>query len=164
MSDSEHSVDGTARSGPNYDVEIDADRLLADLADDAASYGEEYERHRETWQDSFDAPTPFYDAKYWMLEAVGGRRAYSNTMAKLQPSGRFRNADGTVDVRALFRWLKKRSTQTNEARNGDYTKTRQSSEAHSAYSSIISTLRDDYGVGWPRLDDVSGTPLESDLP
>lgn len=149
---------------PNYEVTIDATEVLQDLADDAAHYGEKYEYARETWENSLTDPTPFHEARYWMLEAIGGRRAYSDTLAKLQPGGRFRNDDGTVDVRGLLRWLRNRSQETNEARNGDYTKTRQSSEAHSAYTSIISTLRSDYGIGWPRLDELGGTPLECDLP
>ena len=161
---SKRARDGNEQSAPNYDVEIDADALLADLAEHAAEYGQQYEDHRRTWEDSFDYATPFYDAKYWMLEAVGGRRAYADTLARLQADGRFRARDGTVRVRALLRWLGERSEQTNEARNGDYTDTRQASEAHSAYASIISTLRDEYGVGWPRLDDLGGSPLECDLP
>lgn len=161
---SDRPGDNTDQSAPNYDVTIDADELLADLAADAAVYGRQYEDHRRTWQDSFDYATPFYDAKYWMLEVVGGRRAYAETLTRLQADGRFRAPDGTVRVRALLRWLGRRSEQTNEARNGDYTDTRQASEAHSAFTAVASTVREEYGVGWPRLDDLGGSPLECDLP
>ena len=160
-------MSGSTKSGsvgPDYDVGIGADELLADFAEDAAQYGEKFEYAREKWQESLNYAEPFHDARFWMLEAIGGRRAYSKTIAKLQPGGRFRNDDDTVNVRGLLRWLSNRSEETNEARHGDYAKTRGSSEAHSAYSSIISTVRSDYGVGWPRLDDLGGTALECDLP
>jgi len=149
--------------GPDYDAEIDADELLVDLAAAAADYGKDFEEKRQWWRESWHHVNRFDEAKYWMLEAAGGRRAYSNTIAELQPGGRFRAGDGSVRVRELLRWLSSRSEETNEARQGDYTNTRQSSEAHSAYCSIISTLRDDYGIGWPRFDDLGGE-LECDLP
>lgn len=37
-------------------------------------------------------------------------------------------------------------------------------EAETAFTAILSMLRDNYGVGWPRLDGVGGNPLEVDLP
>jgi len=154
------------RSGeapPNYDVDINADELLADLAETAAGYGEEVVENRQSWRRSWDWATEFREAKYWMLEAIGGRRAYADIMAAIQPGGRFRNDGGTVDVRGLMQALDHKSTTTNEDRNGPYSETRQASEAHSAYSRIISTLRDDYGVGWPRFDDLGGR-LECDMP
>lgn len=150
-------------SPPNYDVDIDGDELLADLAEVSAGYGEEVVENRQSWRRSWDWATEFTDAKYWMLEAIGGRRAYADIIAEIQPGGRFRNDDGTVDVRALMTALDHKSTTTNEDRNGPYTETRQASEAHTAYSRIISTLRDDYGVGWPRFDDLGGV-LECDMP
>lgn len=150
--------------GPNYDVEIQADELLADLADDAADYGEDYEEKRSWWHDSFRATEEFHEARYWMLEAVGGRRAYRDALTRIQPGGRFRNGDGKIDVRGYMRWLSNKADHAHEDSRGPYTETRQASEAESAYVSILSTLRDDYGVGWPRLDDIGGNPIEVDLP
>lgn len=149
--------------GPNYDLRIKADELLADLAEGAASYGEDYEEKRSWWRES---PTydPFTEARYWMLEARGGQRAYSMTIPTIQPGGRFRNGDGTVDVRGLMRWLSNRADSAHDDSHGPYTETRQADEAETAFASILSLLRDDYGVGWPRLDDVGGTPRECDLP
>lgn len=148
---------------PDYDTIINADALLRDLAEDAKHYGKKYEYGRKRWRQSLSSPTPFQEARYWMLEATGGRRAYSNTLTKLQSGGRFRKENGTVDVSGLLHWLNNRSKETNKARNGDYTETRQPSGAHSAYRSITSTIRSDYEVGWPRLDG-EGNPLKSDLP
>jgi hypothetical protein len=150
-------------TGPNYDVKINADELLADLAEDAAGYGKEVIENRKSWRESWGWATEFKEAKYWMLEAIGGRRAYADIMVELQPNGRFRNNDGTVDVRGLLKSLSRASNTTNEDRNGRYENTRQASEAHSAYSRIISTLRNDYGIGWPRSDDLGGR-LECDMP
>jgi len=142
---------------------IDANELLVDLAEESAVYGKDVVENRRTWRRSWDWATEFREARYWMLEAIGGRRAYSTIMGEIQPGGRFRNADGTVDVRGLMQTLHQYSSTTNEERNGPYSETRQASEAHSAYSSIISTLRDDYEVGWPRVDDLGGR-LECDMP
>lgn len=158
----------TTRDKPNYDVEIAADELLSDLAALAAEYGEQYEEYRRWWQGSLDHHTEFTDARYWMLEQAGGQEALSKTIATLQPESNprvnFRNDDGSVDVRGLMRWLSERGDRAHERSYGDYTKTRQADEAETAYASVLSQLRDDYGVGWPRLSDVSGTPLEEDLP
>lgn len=136
-------------TGLNYDVEINADELLVDLAKVAAGYGEEVVENRKSWRRSWNWNTEFHEAKYWMLEAIGGRRAFADIMINIQPNGRFRNNDGTVDVHRMMQALDHKSTTTNEDRNGPYTETRQASGAHSAYCRIISTLRDDYGIGWP---------------
>ena len=154
---------------PNYDVEIEASDLLVDLADGAAKYGQKHEEYREMWMESLDTFEEFYDARYWMLEAVGGRRAYSNAIAVLQPgetwrAGRYLNDDGTVDVRGYMKWLSQQSSEAHEASHGPFTETRQADEAASAFARILSTLRDDYGIGWPRLDDLGGNPLPVDMP
>ena len=150
-------------NGPNYDVEIAADELLTDLAESAAGYGEEVVENRQSWRESWDWASEFRETRYWMLEALGGRRAYATVMAKIQPGGRFRNDDGTVDVRGLMRFVSDRSSEAHERSYGDFTETRQADEAESAYASILSTIRDKYGVGWPRFDDVGGV-MERDLP
>lgn len=150
-------------TGPDYGVDVQADELLADYAERAAHYGEKYTYARERWEESPDYD-PFWDAKYWMLEAAGGRRAFAATMVKLQPGGRFRNEDGTVDVRGIMRWLSARADECQQDSRGDFTETRQADEARSAFTKMLSILRNDYGVGWPRLDDLSGTPIGEDLP
>lgn len=155
---------------PNYDVVIDADELLADLADRAAEYAEDYAEKDRWWRESLDYATEHTEARYWALEALGGRTAYARVIATLQPENNlpalhcFLEKDGTVAVRDLMSWLSNRQQAAHDDAHGPYTETRQASEAASAYAKILSLIRDDYGVGWPRLDDVSGTPLESDLP
>lgn len=164
MSETDGSTVAVEQAAPDYGIEIDADELLAELADDAAAYGEKYEEKRRWWTESLDTPTEFRDARYWMLEARGGQRAYSEAIAELQPGGRYRNADGTVDVRGYLRWLSQLASDAHERSHGSYTKTRQPDEAETAYVSVISTIRNEFGVGWPRLDDVGGNPIPEDQP
>jgi|GEM_PF-4782486 len=155
---------------PDYDVRIDADELLADLVEQAQDYAEDHSEKREWWHDSFDTTAEWTEARYWMQEALGGRKATSEAIAALQPEAHTihapncRNDDGTVDVRAFLRWLSEEADAEHERSYGDYTETRQADEAETAYCRIMSTVRNDYGVGWPRLDDVGGTPLEADMP
>lgn len=155
--------------GPDYDVEIDADELLETLAEDAAHYGEDYEEKRRWWFDSFEAVADFPEARIWMLEARAAQEAYSEVLAALQPESRsykcFREEDGSVDVRGLMSWVSEKGDQAHERRNqrSKHALSAQASKAESAYSSILSTLRDDFGVGWPRLD-VGGNPIPEDQP
>jgi len=150
--------------GPNYEVEIDADELLARLADDAASYGADYEEKRQWWRESLTYSDEWTEARYWMFEARGGQRALSETLAKLQPGGEFRNDDGTVAVRGLLRWLSRRADSAHDRSHGPYTETRHADEAETAFASAISTVRNEWPVGWPRLDDIGGNPIQEDLP
>lgn len=158
------------QQGPDYDVEIDADELLADLVELSQKYAREYAEHDRMWRESLDTFEPFHDAKYWALEDLGGRDAIAQAILGLQPAGdayfagRYRREDGTVDVREFMRWLSQRAEYAHEDSYGPYTETRQASESETAYVKVISLLRDDYGVGWPRLDDVGGNPLEADMP
>ena len=157
-------------SAPDYDVRIDADELLADLVEQAQDYAEDHSEKRGWWHDSFDTTRAWTEARYWMQEALGGRKATAEAIAALQPetntihAPNCRNDDGTVDVHAFLRWLGDESDAAHERSYGDYTETRQADEAETAYCRIMSTVRDDYGVRWPRLDDVGGNPLEADLP
>lgn len=163
MVDSATPRDGVYQSAPDYDVEIEADDLLRDLAERAARYGKQYEEHRDSWRRSWDWQIHFHEARCWMLEDAGGRRAYSEVIGAIQPGGRFRNDDGTVDVRGLMAWISTRSDEAHKDARGDYTGTRQADEAESAFAKILPVLRDDYGVGWPRFNDLGGV-LERDLP
>lgn len=158
----------TETSGPDYDVTVEANELLEDLAKRAAEYGENYEENRQWWRES-PAYDEWHEARYWMQEARGGQRAYSEAIAAIQPgetwrAGRFRNDDGTVDVRAFMAWLSDAASEAHERSHGDYTETRQADERETALVAVLSLLRDDYGVGWPRLDDIGGNPVEADLP
>lgn len=150
--------------GPDYGVTVEADELLADLAERAAEYGLDYEEKNRWWRESLESGVgEFVEARYWKLEARGGQRAYSEAIAAIQPGGRFR--DGAhVDVRGFMSWLIRMADDYHGRSHGGYTSTRQPDEAETACSRMLSLLRDDYGVGWPRLDDVGGTPLEEDLP
>lgn len=154
---------------PTYDVDVEADELIADIAELAAEYGADFEEKRQWWQES-PAYDPFTEAEMWMLEARGGQRACGKAVALLQPESavagcsEFRDADGTVDVRGYMRWLLDSHDAAHERSYGGHRETRQADEAESAYSRILSLLRDEYGVGWPRLNSVSGTPVEKDLP
>lgn len=150
--------------GPDYDVEIDADELLSRLAEDAATYGEDYEEKRQWWHDSLNYSDEWGEARYWMLEARGGQRALSEALATLQPGGQFRNDDGTVDVRGFLRWLSARGDEAHDRSHGKFTETRQADEAETAFASVISTIRNEWPVGWPRLDDVGGNPIQEDMP
>lgn len=159
-----------AKAPPDYGVEIDANELLADLVEEAASYAEEYEEKRRWWMESLDHCDEWHEARYWMREARGGQRAYSEAIAALQPESHalvvdcHRNEDGTVDVREYMAWLSKCATEAHERSGSVPGQNPQADEAESAYTRILSTIRDDYGVGWPRLDDLGGNPLECDLP
>lgn len=160
----------TTQDAPNYDVEIDADELLADLAVQAAAYAEQVEKYGRWWRESLEYGSEHTEARVWLLESKAGLRAYSEVLATLQPESarrkRFRNEDGTVDVRGLMKWVSQLADEAHERRH-EHTKHErsvQASEAESAYTRILSTLRDEYGIGWPRLDDLGGNPLEEDLP
>jgi hypothetical protein len=151
-------------NGPNYDVDIDADDLLAYLAEMSRHYAEDYVEKRQWWSDYVGKADGFEEARYWMLEALGGRKAVTDAMAQIQPGGQCRNDDGTVAVRAFIRYLTDEGDHAHERSYGPYNETRQADEAETAYAKIISMVRDEYGVGWPRLDDLCGNPLECDLP
>lgn len=85
---------------PDYDIDIDAADLLADLATDAAAHGRDYEEKRGWWDDSLGTHSEFYNARIWMLEARGAQRAYAKAIASLQPEQHslgvdtYRTADG----------------------------------------------------------------------
>jgi len=149
---------------PDYSKTIDADKLLRHFADHAADYAHSHDENRQRWVDSHDMLTPFHEAKLWMLEDLGGRRAFQQSMITLQADGRFRNDNGTVDLRAFMNWLSERADEAHERSFGSYEDTRQADEAETAYTRMLSILRDDYGVGWPRMDDIGGNALEEDLP
>jgi len=155
---------------PDYDVEIDADELLAELVEQAQQYAEDYEEKRQWWYESLDGLDEWLEARHWMEEARGGLEATGEAIAALQPESHSihvqncRDEDGTVDVREFLSWLSDESSAAHNRSYGPYTETRHADEAESAYVSVISTVRDDYGVGRPRLDDLGGTPLECDMP
>ncbi|MGQ3723495.1 hypothetical protein [Natrialba aegyptia] len=163
------STKSTPTDGPDYDVQIDADELLADLAMIAAEYAADYAEKDRWWRDSLETFEEHTEARYWSLEAMGGRIAVAEAMRKLHAetkygsTGRFHNADGTVAVREFMAWLSQRADDAHERSHGPYTETRQADEAETAYAKIISLLRDEYDVGWPRFDDLGGV-LECDLP
>jgi len=167
MSESEDHTAGGSH-GPDYDVEVDADELLADLAEMSAQYARDYVEHHGWWRDS-PVYDPFTEAKYWAQEDLGGRGAIENAILTLQPdgsshlAGKFLNADGTVDVRGFMSWVSDRGDYAHEDSHGPYTETRHADERESAYAAITSLLRDEYGVGWPRIDDLGGV-VEEDLP
>jgi hypothetical protein len=162
------SANTLTEDGPNYDVQIDADELLADLAERAAEYGHEYEEKRELWQESLDTSDLWQQANYWMQEARGGQRAYSEAIAALQPEHHsvlvttYRTDDGTVDVRGYMRWLSNLAEDAYE-RAGSSVSNPAANESETAYCKILSLLREEYGVGHPRFDDLGGV-LEGDLP
>jgi hypothetical protein len=154
---------------PDYDVDIDADELLENLVTEAVEYAEDYEEKRRWWTESLETAQECHEARRWMQQARGGQRAYSETIAALHPENHcplvdsYRNDDGSVDVRGLLRWLSNCAESAHE-RRGTLNRNPQAGEAEHAYTRIISTLREEYGIGWPRLDDVGGNPLECDLP
>jgi len=164
MSTNAHQSDA-----PNYEVEIDADDLLESLADLAGEYARDHAEKDRWWRESLETVSEYTEARYWALEALGGRRAIAETMVELQGEtkygrrGRYRNADGTVDVRGLMAWVSRRGDAAHEDARGDYTETRQADEAETACATVLSLLRDEYDVGWPRLGE-HGNPLEGDLP
>lgn len=154
---------------PNYDLEIDADDLLESLAALAADYASDHAEKDCWWRESLDMATEHTEARYWALEALGGRHAVAATMVELQGqtkhgrAGRYRNADGTVDVRGFMASVSRLGDEAHERAQGPYAETRQADEAETAYSKVLSLLRDEYGVGWPRMGE-HGNPLECDLP
>lgn len=143
---------------PNYEVTVAADELLADLAEKAASSAREHAYHAQSWRED-----DWWQYREWMQNDRKKMRAYATTIAMLQPEshgatvplGEFVADDGTVNVREFMREV---------SRLGDQAHDRGSREAESAYARITSLLRNEYGVGWPRLDDLGGNPLEEDLP
>lgn len=147
---------------PNYGIDVQADELLAELAERADDYGRNYEEKRRWWTESLEYHQEHTEARYWMHEARGGQRALADVISQLHPGGRFRNADGTVDVRGLMRWVNDRADAAHDRSHGPYTETRHADEAETAYVSVLSLLRDDYGVGWPRLDE-HGNALAEDM-
>lgn len=165
-------MSATQTDGPNYDAEIDAAELRQDLAARAAKHSEKAAEHRRDdreWEEAggwWDRP-PGQLSQYarWALEEMAAARAYARALAKLQPVDRFRSRhryveDGQVRVREFMRFLQTNADETNGRRHGDY----QARKAHHAYSQVLSLLRDEYGVGWPRLDDLGGAPIPEDQP
>lgn len=145
---------------PDYDVTVETTDLLADLAENAAYHARQHAKHARNWRED-----DWWQYRRWMLEESAAMQAYRTAIAMLQPgrhdvlvpSGEFTD-DGTVRVREFMREI---------SRLGDDAHERGSTQARKAarmYARIESVLRDDYGVGWPRLDDIGGTPLEEDLP
>lgn len=163
----EHRDDSEA---PDYDVGIDADELLEDLAEIAADYGRDYEEKNGWWRDSFDAPEPFHEARFWAMEAYGGRAALGEAIAAIQPESHalaarnFREDDGTVDVRGYMHWLKANADAARRDR-GRQTggSKRAAAEREWGNCKVLRLIRDEYGVGWPRTDEY-GNPLEADRP
>lgn len=164
MSTNAHHTDA-----PNYEVEIDADDLLETLAERAAEYATDHAEKDRWWRESLAMATEHTEARYWALEALGGRNAVADTMVELQREtkhgrpGRYRNADGTVDVRGFMASVSRLADEAHDRSHGPYTETRQADEAETAYAAVLSLLRDEYGVGWPRMGE-HGNPLEGDLP
>lgn len=151
---------------PDYSVEIDAQSLREDIAEKAADRGERHADHMEMCRND-----PFWDEpRYWALEQYGAMRALSQCLALLQPENALvaRDSlvkdDGTVQVREFMRTVSHWSDEAHEDSHGPYTETRQADEAESAYARVTSLLRNEYDIGWPRLDDLGGNPLECDLP
>lgn len=153
---------------PNYDVEVQADDLITDLAERATEYATDYEKKRRWWLDS-PPHDEFVEARDWMQEARGGQRAVGEAIAALQPENHsvlprcYRNADGTVDVRGFMAWLSRQADRAHEASSGPHGQTRHADESETAFAKMLSLLRDEYDVGFPRFDDLGGV-LEEDLP
>ncbi len=162
----------TTQDAPNYDAEIDADELLADLAERAGEHYErmnERQRHHRELHPVLDIPEPGKLTREQLdaLEERGALRAYSDAIAMIQPESEhwrnYREGDD-VDVRGFMKELSRLSDREDDARHDQpYQKNRQAQGAHSAYAKILSLLRSDYGVGHPRFDDIGGV-LEEDLP
>lgn len=154
---SSHSSEDEA-CPPNYEVVIDVDELLADLAKKAASSAREHAYHARHWRDD-----DWWQYRQWMQEERKTMKAYATAIAMLQPEshgvtvprGEFVADDGTVNVRKFMREI---------SRLGDDAHDRDAREAESAYAKVNSLLRNEYDIGWPRLDDLGGIPLEEDLP
>lgn len=152
---------------PNYDVRIEAVKLISDLAAKAETHGErlaEYRRYDR--EESFVPGRPagqLSEYQRWALEEKKKARAYATAIAMLQPEshgttvprGEYVSEDGTVNVRKYMREI---------SRLGDDAHDRGARNAESAYAKVQSLIRNEYGVGWPRLDDLGGNPIEADLP
>jgi len=159
---------------PNYEVEIDAAELREDLAELSAKHAKRAEEYRRWDREHFEYALPdqlpppgdLTEFGYDALEQSGRVRAFGDAIAKLQPAGRTRylNDDGTVRVREFMRWLKRRGDAAHEDRYGPWKETRGASGAESAYAKALSVIRNEYGVGWPRLDEVSATAIPEDEP
>lgn len=145
------------------DATVQADELIEELAEMSAEYGEDYEEKRGWWVDSLDHRREFLDAKYWMMEALGARRATAWAIAELQPGGRFRDTDGTVDLQGYMTWLERASEEAHQRSKGPYQKTRQADEAESAYAAVLSLLRNDYGFCLSLAGEITRT-MEADMP
>jgi len=152
---------------PDYEVTVRASELREDLAEAAATHGKrmaEYRRYDRN--EGFVPGRPAGQLSWYARQAVEERkavRAYATALAMLQPEhygatvprGEFVADDGTVNVREFMREI---------SELGDAAYERGAREAESAYASVTSLLRNDYGIGWPRLDDLGGNPIEEDLP
>jgi len=149
---------------PDYDRTIDAAELLADLADLSQYYADEYVEKRQWWNDYIGRSNDFEEARWWMLEALGGRQAITDAMVQIHPDGECRNNDGTVALRAFMRYVTDQADRAHDRAHGAYSDTRRADEAETAYAKVLTLLRDDYGVGWPRVDDIGGNALSQDLP
>jgi hypothetical protein len=142
---------------PNYSVEIDAADLREDLAEKAASAARKHAYCARSYRED-----DWCGYRQWMQEHRRKMRAYATAIAMLQP-GRYnvlvpRGAfvgDETVNLREYMREI---------SRLGDEAHDRGDREAESAYAKVNSLLRNEYDVGWPRLDELGGNPLEEDLP
>jgi hypothetical protein len=162
--------DGKEGDAPDYDITIHTDDVLADLvemAQDAAERRDEYRQwHRRELERGYDI-NPQYE--YWVREQTGLLTALGRAIAALQPEQHHvlvdgcRQADGTVAVRDYMRWLSDAADGAHQVVNEKRDAPR-ASKMETGYSRVLSVLRDDYGIGWPRLDDVGGNPLECDLP
>lgn len=153
------------QQGPDYDVEIQASDLLEDIAGRCAQHARQHAYHRRTIQDD---PT-WKEPQIWEAEEHSAMNAYWNALIKLQPTGaasagRFLNDDGTVDVRGYMLWLSDRADAAHQDAGTFTTSQMMARKAEHAYSKTLSIIREDHGVGWPRLDELGGNPLEEDLP
>ena len=161
---------GTSHVGlddrPNYDVDVLAADLIADLVEKSAEHAKRQEEYRR-----YSREDPFWNEPlYWALEQLGAQRAYGRAIAVIQPENHmipsysFVDDGGFVKVREYMAWLSRQAKREHEDSYGPYTETRQADFAESAYAKVLSLIRNDYGVGWPRLDEVGGNPLPEDLP
>lgn len=170
MVTSSMKVQRTTDDGPDYGVEVQADELLADLVEMAQDAAERRDEYREWVRDEMEygySVDPQF--QYLVTEQTGLLTALGQAIACLQPENHgvlvrcFREDDGTVDVRGFMQWLSKEADAAhevvNERRNAPL-----SSKMETGYCRVMALLRDDYGVGWPRLDDLGGNPLPEDLP
>lgn len=151
----------------DYTVRVEADELLVDIAEKAANHGKRMAEYRRyDIEEGFVPGRPPGQLSWYARQALEEKkavRAYGTAIAMLQPgwhdarvpSGEFVAGDGTVNVREYMREI---------SRLGDAAHDRGAREAESAYAKVTSLLRNEYGVGWPRLDDLGGNPLQEDLP